>query len=114
MSGQFDQIESLVQLSQSLETPKLDDLYSAIAQRISASAASSIAEAAGELSSMGIDPDKYIAVPRSYIRNQRELVRMETERLNAEQQRAHAAERHDIEVRRLNAATVSMEKHVGV
>lgn len=114
MAGQFDSIEALVSIAAQLDSPKLDDLYSAIAQRISSSAATSIAEAAGELSSMGIDPDKYIAVPRSYIRNQRELVRMQTEQANAAQQRQHAQELHDIEVRRLNAATVSMEKHVGV
>lgn len=114
MAGQLDQIEALVSIAGQLDSPKLDDLYSAIAQRISSSAATSIAEAAGELQSMGIDPDKYIAVPRSYIRNQRELSRMAMEQAKAAQALDHSQELHEQEVRRLNAATVKLEQHVGV
>jgi hypothetical protein len=104
-TGSFDAIESLVALAERLDAPKLDELYTALAQRISGSGASQIAEAVGELKSMGIDPDKYIAVPRSYTRNKREAARMEQDKLDREQARAHQAKLQDIEIQRLNNGT---------
>lgn len=98
------QLKSLV-ASEDLD---LNPLLHAFAQQISGKAVESIQTSIGELVSIGVDPDKYISVPRSYYRNARDRVRVEAEAALLADQRAHAKRMQDEEYKRAQAATAAL------
>lgn len=92
MASQFEQLESLVALTASLDSGKLDNVYDAVAQSISAGSMQKMAEAIDSIKSVGEQPSDYIAQPRSVLRQQQQAQRLR-----------HQDELHQVELRRLIA-----------
>ena len=92
----FADLESLIALTASMDSGKLEEVYASVATHISAQGAAKIAEAVTELTSIGVDPSMYIAPSRAWTRRQRELDRLAPEKLAQLQQR----QLHDLEIGR--------------
>lgn len=92
--SQFSDLESLIALTSSMDSGKLEEIYASVATHIGAQGAAKIAEAISELTSIGVDPSMYVAPSRAYQRRQRELDRMAPEK--AQQMREQ--QQHDLDI----------------
>lgn len=93
-------IQDLLQLSASIDSGQMDEIYSALAQRIAGQGAKDIAEATELIRDAGDDPAKFIPVSRTYVRNQERARRLAIKEAEAAQKLKHEQEIHEMNMQK--------------
>ena len=89
--SQFDQLEKLVSLTQQ-KPLDLTDIVDGLAQQLRTASAKELGEAIQDMQAAGINPSDYLPVPKSVLRQRQQ-----------EQRMRHLEERHQIELKALQA-----------